>query len=646
MKGQTLSHYRVLEMIGQGASGVIYKAEDLSLGRPVALKCLPPDVPGSGSAVVRFQHEARTASGINHPNICTIHEIGEHDGQQFIVMEWLDGRTLAELIDGRPLKLENLLEYAIQVADGLHAAHAEGVVHRDVKPANIFVTHTGQVKILDFGIATLTSPSVQPTQSHSPRVGTAPYMSPEQVHGDDLDHRSDIFSLGVVLYEMATARRPFVAGTIPEITRLIADHSPDPLRALNPALPEELDRIVTKALEKNRKMRFQTAADLKVDLQRLLRDFSSGVLRTTPKLAQISEPRTPHAVHRFPLRKAAIVAIGSSLVVAGILFANRRFFEDDTEEMVPIPIDVSRGRLTDIALGAAIEPKPAVAPPKPTVPRAPMPSRAPAPPTAAVTALPSPSSEPLVTTEPQIATDAEELNRELDIVRTKAEAGLNEQALQALRPLLARYRAEPEVASAYFLMADIQETQRAYEDAMATYLETAERFPDEHHGAQALYRFANAALKSKQSNKEVKARETLGELARRYPQSEWAPQGLLLKAAIEERKRLYKMDAVLGISVPAALITYRHLTESYPTVSGSATAHKKLAQLYEDVRRYHLAARALENLATRHPDVAGDAWYRAAELYRRVKDEKAARDAYAKVPRGSRRYNDAQSRLR
>ena len=637
MKGQTLSHYRVLELCGQGASGVIYKAEDLSLGRVVALKCLPANAPGSDSSVLRFQHEARTASGINHPHICTIHEIGEHDGRQFIVMEWLEGRTLAELIGNRPLRLETLLDYAIQAADGLHAAHTEGIVHRDVKPANVFVTNKGQVKILDFGIATLMSRSTQWAQAGSTPVGTAPYMSPEQIQNDDLDHRSDLFSLGVVLYEMATGRRPFVAGTIPEIARLIVEHTPDPPRALNPEIPHELDRIITKALEKNRKLRFQSAADLMVDLERLKREFESGMLRSAPTANNTHS--AARAARRMP-HLAALGIAGSLIVLSVILIKLRPFTEDAPAERSVDRSDLSPARSADIVLETPSASTTASQPPQTARAQPPQHTQS-LRPTAG-----SPALSPAVSNKPEPSGNAAGgLNRELDIVRKKAEVGLYEQALQTLRPLLSQYSSDPEIAVAYLLMGDIQEAHNSYGDAMATYVETADRFGQE-HGAQALYRFANVALKSNQRDKELKARDALGQVASRYPESEWAPLGLLLKAEIEERKRMYELDAALGTSVPSALVTYRRVVEAYPTVGGSMTAHKKLAELYQGVRRYDLAAQVLVDLATRYPDPSGEAWYRAGELYRRrLRDPKLARDAYTRVPKGSRYFNDAQERL-
>ncbi len=633
MKGKTLSHYLVLEMVGQGASGVIYKAEDLSLQRLVALKCLPPDLPANTSAGLRFQHEARAASGINHPNICTIYEIGEHEGRQFIAMEWLDGRPLAALIDCRPMKLESLLEYAIQIADGLAAAHGAGIVHRDIKPSNIVVTSIDQVKIVDFGISLL-MPAPQLNAALLNPTGTAPYMSPEQVLGEPLDGRTDLFSFGSVLYKMSTGRRPFVAGDVHEITQAIVDRAPDPPRMLNPNIPDELDRIITKALEKNRKMRFQTAAELRVDLQRLKRDFDSGTLRSTVRAS--AGPPAVQARHapRAWLKTGPAAVIGAAASVLLMLWLLPRLVPtsqtSDSDARVS-PIEPGPRRDDDIFL--EVEPMPEV--------RGGATSSG-ARPQEQIAVAPSPKTPAVVT-----RADLESMNQELGIVRRKAAAGLHDQALESLRTIIPRYHATPEAVEAYFLMGSIQQTQGKYEDAMGTYLEIVDRYERQGHAAEALFRYAEAALKSNRRDKYATAREALNQAATTYPHSVWAPDALVLKANVEERRRLTEWDAVLAMSVPAALPTYRLLTSAHPRASGTEMALGKLAKMYDEVKRFDLAAAAYVELATRYPATSSEAWFLAAELYRRrLKDANMARTAYANVPEGSRHFRAAQNHLR
>jgi TolB-like protein len=296
MIGETVSHYRILGKLGGGGMGVVYEAEDVRLGRRVALKFIPDNLVGDPKSLERFEREARAASQLNHPNICTIHAIEDNNGHPFIVMEKLEGQSVKQMIHGKPMDIDEVLDIGVQVADALAASHAKGIIHRDIKPANIFLTTIGQAKVLDFGLAKLTTEAKLATSTDTGIEdsltavgvipGTAVYMAPEQARSEALDPRSDLFSFGVVLYEMSTGKKPFSGTNIVTTLDAVLHQKPTPPSSLNPAIPAELENIIGRAMEKDKAKRYQTAAEMKADLQHLKKETESGLTRTSAKLKQ------------------------------------------------------------------------------------------------------------------------------------------------------------------------------------------------------------------------------------------------------------------------------------------------------------------------------------------------------------------------
>jgi serine/threonine protein kinase/outer membrane protein assembly factor BamD (BamD/ComL family) len=608
--GQTVAHYRLVAKISEGAGAVVYHAHDLSLGREVVLKLVAR---GALDGVARFQHEARAISSLNHPNICTIYEIGEHDGWHFLALELLDGEVLTREISRGPLAVERLIDLAIQIADALAAAHEERIVHRDLKPANIFVTRAGRVKLLDFGVALLLP--VRPESGAGGRIttsaaGTIPYMSPEQAQAEALDHRSDLFSLGIVLYEMATGRRPFVAPTAPETLSAIATSAPPAPAAINPRVPADLERIIAKALEKKPALRYQTASDVRTDLQRLKRDLEAKTSHLLPL-----QPSPGATRSRLLLWCGGLVASVLLAAAAWLIFV---------PDLPPSLIDVPAGPV----------PASLVLLPPPVLPPMVIGQVAPA----------SPAILPRAENDRNERRPVSPAVDELAIARQQIDLRLYDQAIETLKRSADSSQGRQAIAS-LFLTASIHETRGDIANAMSTYVEIATRFPDDPRAPEAQVKLAQTMLKSKRADRERDALRTLNAVIEKYPNSAWAPRALLIRAELETKAGAFERDEERGGSLPTAAVTYRRITQRYPASECVPTALQKLAALYVDAKRFASAVAVLEQLGARDRDGRYGAWFAAAEIYeKRLKDPEKARAAYARVPPSSPRYAEAQKK--
>ena len=680
MVGTTIAHYRIIEKLGAGGMGEVFKAEDLTLGRLVALKFLPPSLAGDRHAVERLRREARAASVLNHPGICTIHAIEEHDGQQFIAMEFVDGQPLSNLIAAGAMPLATLLPLALQIADALEAAHSHGIVHRDIKPGNIFVTRRQQAKILDFGLVKassdfsdrLTLGTEALTTTPGMTVGTIAYMSPEQARGEPLDARTDLFSFGLVLYEMATGRRAFGGTTTAVVFDGILNRMPPPALQVNPDLPPELDRIIGKAVEKERELRYQTALDLAADLQRLRRDSSSARV----PVAQSSSTATPVyapasstgiAAAQMPsgmspvaapqeITSTAVAAATTSRLSKGLMIAA-------TFVIIVLVAMVAymSGRIQQLA-GSAPSPAEAPAAPPATTAAATTPETTGlpgspglrgSPKSPAVTATtPAPGRPPAPPPAPPAAEDGrarvarEEAAAaaEIEDVRGHLAAGQYGQAIVALNSFIERNPAHRLTPDAYMLLGQAYESSKRDDEAVRAYASLVERFTTSPRVAEALFRQAQRVMASRQPQREQMARQTYSQVADQYPTSDWASRALIARAEIEERMRERVMDQTIGADVPVAFPTYRALAERYPAFSENALW--KMSEILEDLNRYALQAQALDDLSARFPQTRHDAAWKLGEIReRRFKDRAGAVEAYSRVPSTSPKYRDAQRKV-
>ncbi|MBP7569518.1 MAG: protein kinase [Acidobacteria bacterium] len=667
--GTIVSHYRIAEQLGEGGMGVVFKAEDLALGRPVALKFLPADLAEEEPNVARFEGEARYLSAASHPNICTIYEIGSHEGRPFIAMELLEGEPLHHVIDRGPAPLNLILEIGIAVADALEAAHQARLVHRDVKPGNIFITTRGQVKVLDFGLAKpmQAAPAGEDalpalTQTGL-TMGTVSYMSPEQARGEPLDGRSDIFSLGLVLHEMATGQQTYGGATAAVVFDALLNRPPAAIGPINPSLPPALEAIIGRALEKDPGARYQRAAELRDALDELRREFDasrssarsrSEVLST---LAETVAPRSrrvsavesqvppellaavreaaaapPAPEPSSPRRLLPWIAGGLAVVVLG---ASAAWWQFGAKEAAPPPARPTSSRpgpqtppaaqasspvppaATELANGAREVPSPpAAGPPAAPVPTEPRPS------------------------PPDGASD-------LAVIRAKAEHRLHNEVIADAAAFVAAHPSSPLAPEAAYLAAEAWRLSGRSDTARGAYVEFGTRYPGSPRAPEALYRLAELTAAGREETSAEDGRRLFDEVASRYASNaRWAAPALWEKAVLEERLKLREFDKTLQTSVPSALVTLRTLTQRFPSSPPAEAAWWRLADLYQGINRQVHAAEALERMAALFPDTRYDAWFRAAEIYeKRVKDKERARAAYEQVPPSSPRYDAARKRL-
>ena len=635
--------YEILGPLGKGGMGAVYKAMQPSLNRIVAIKVLPPDFAKDPDAVTRFHREAQTVAMLSHPNIVQIIDKGEDQGILYFAMEYVEGTSLDVVLRQRRLSLQEVVQIVKQIGRGLGAAHRAGVVHRDLNPRNILVSPTlSVVKLADFGISRVESVTrtLGTIATRDMTLGSMHYLAPEQaVDASAVDHRADIYSLGVVFYEALTGRMPLGKFSLPS--------------ELNRELPSEIDPIVLKCLATEPEKRYATVGQLLEDIDKLeellrfqLLDELKGLKRGTSMLfkkGSTSFQRNRGLLVLFGLLALALVGAGAWMLL-------------NPAPEAPAP-------------GATPAEKPA-----PATPVATPPAPAPAPAQTATVAEPTtsavptadspatlPAKEPAAKPKPESAAKppapAEEKPKpakpaidpaiaDLEVARGKFDAKLVDQALADAQTLVAKYPTSPVAIDGYYLIAKSQVALQRTKEALGTYVEIQSRWKSDPRSAEAAFQQAKLVQAGDSKKTTEEAKRLYADCAANYPSSSWSARALAAKAEIERAQRATTRDAALAPPVPAALATYRDLTARFPADPVAEKGWWELGQMYEDLKRWDLAAKAYEELGLHFPKTRFDAWFQAAEIYdRRLKDAGKAKSAYALVPTTSPRYKEAQKKV-
>lgn len=654
---ERIGPYQILGPLGKGAMGQVYKAVQPSLNRIVALKVLPLEFLRDEERVERFNREAQAVALLNHPNVVQIIDKDRDGDILYFVMEYVPGASLDSVLRRRRLSLQETLTVFKGICHGLEAAHRQTIIHRDLNPRNVLVSDDLRlVKLADFGISRVENISREMGTLSTREVsfGTLHYMAPEQATDmSDLDHRADIYSAGVVLYEMLTGRVPVGRFSLPS--------------QLNSESPPELDPIVLKCLSTDPADRYSTVSQLleavgtAEDHLRLgLVNELRGISRSTSKIFR----KSTQSLNKSRKIKIAVVAVLALLVVAvtaGILLRRGRGGPDGTDPAPPIEMAAS-GPIIEAQLAPRYETgasEPAElggdleqveipledgeeAEPTDEGPGTPVQT-----PPVKTTPPPTPTRAPPSQSEPVPAGPTAEAESDLQVAKDKFAAGLPDPALTDLETFYEEYPESPLLPQAYMLKATILESEGRLEESKAALVEVESRFSADPVAADAQWRLARLTLKGDDRDREIAARTILAKLVASHPDSKWAPLALVEKAEIEIDRRLQSSDPQLGEQVPAALLTYRELTDHYPSHRASEEALWELARMYEDLKRFELAAQAYADLGARFPTTDYDAWWEAGQTFeKKLDDDARAVDAYRRVPDGSNRHGAAQKRLK